>query len=242
MGPTLNTTGVRRKRSPRSFSRRRRGRRGVYRWHQTPEHPFAWLEAGRFLIRHPPNDDELFPDAICVIGGPEAGRGPVMENFDSCGVRAGPHFRSPGRMEKRPGSIALRTISTTFGKPTRRPLRDFWRSSRGEATGLVVSGAIRVYGSHASREAMLGEDGDASPSMRAASSYCPKSSFICTIISSPRSISAASSVAPLLSRADRSRSSKGRATAAHRKPEGHPRRPSSSRAARLELVHALLRQ
>jgi hypothetical protein len=32
---TLNITAVRRKRSPRSFSRRRTGRRGVYRWYQT---------------------------------------------------------------------------------------------------------------------------------------------------------------------------------------------------------------
>ena len=48
---------------------------------------FEWLEGGRFLIQHSRNDHELFPDAICVIGAPEAGDGLVMEYFDSRGVR-----------------------------------------------------------------------------------------------------------------------------------------------------------
>jgi hypothetical protein len=48
---------------------------------------FEWLEGGRFLIQRSHNDHELFPDAICVIGAPEAGDGLVMEYFDSRGVR-----------------------------------------------------------------------------------------------------------------------------------------------------------
>jgi hypothetical protein len=48
---------------------------------------FEWLGGGRFLIERLRNDHELFPDAICVIGAPEAGEGLVMEYFDSRGVR-----------------------------------------------------------------------------------------------------------------------------------------------------------
>jgi hypothetical protein len=48
---------------------------------------FEWLEGGRFLIQRSHNDHELFPDALCVIGRPEAGDGLVMEHFDSRGVR-----------------------------------------------------------------------------------------------------------------------------------------------------------
>src|SRR5437868_13619934 len=48
---------------------------------------FEWLEGGRFLIQRSRYEHELFPDAICVIGAPEAGEGLVMEYFDSRGVR-----------------------------------------------------------------------------------------------------------------------------------------------------------
>ena len=48
---------------------------------------FEWLEGGRFLVQRSRNDHELFPDAISVIGPPEAGDGLVMEYFDSRGVR-----------------------------------------------------------------------------------------------------------------------------------------------------------
>jgi hypothetical protein len=48
---------------------------------------FEWLEGGRFLIQRMRNEHELFPDAISVIGAPEAGDGLVMEYFDSRGVR-----------------------------------------------------------------------------------------------------------------------------------------------------------
>ena len=48
---------------------------------------FEWLEGGRFLIQRSRNEHELFPDAISVIGPPEAGDGLVMEYFDSRGVR-----------------------------------------------------------------------------------------------------------------------------------------------------------
>jgi hypothetical protein len=48
---------------------------------------FEWLEGGRFLVQRSHNDHESFPDAICVIGAPEAGDGLVMEYFDSRGVR-----------------------------------------------------------------------------------------------------------------------------------------------------------
>jgi hypothetical protein len=48
---------------------------------------FEWLEGGRFLIQRSRNDHESFPDAICVIGAPEAGDGLAMEYFDSRGVR-----------------------------------------------------------------------------------------------------------------------------------------------------------
>jgi hypothetical protein len=48
---------------------------------------YEWLEGGRFLIQRSRNEHELFPDAVCVIGAPEAGDGLVMEYFDSRGVR-----------------------------------------------------------------------------------------------------------------------------------------------------------
>ena len=48
---------------------------------------FEWLPGGHFIIERSQNDHELFPDAIGVIGAPEAGDGLVMEYFDSRGVR-----------------------------------------------------------------------------------------------------------------------------------------------------------
>ena len=48
---------------------------------------FEWLEGGHFLVMRSHNDHDLFPDAISVIGAPEAGDGLVMEYFDSRGVR-----------------------------------------------------------------------------------------------------------------------------------------------------------
>jgi hypothetical protein len=48
---------------------------------------FEWLEGGHVIIQRSHNDHALFPDAISVIGRPEAGGGLVMEYFDSRGVR-----------------------------------------------------------------------------------------------------------------------------------------------------------
>src|SRR5690349_1652102 len=48
---------------------------------------FEWLEGGHFIVERSHNDHELFPDAISVIGAPEAGDGLVMEYFDSRGMR-----------------------------------------------------------------------------------------------------------------------------------------------------------
>ncbi len=48
---------------------------------------FEWLEGRRFLVQRSRNEHETFPDAITVIGAPEAGDGLVMEYFDSRGVR-----------------------------------------------------------------------------------------------------------------------------------------------------------
>jgi hypothetical protein len=48
---------------------------------------FEWLDGGHFIIERSENDHELFPDAISVIGAPEAGDGLVMEYFDTRGVR-----------------------------------------------------------------------------------------------------------------------------------------------------------
>src|SRR5689334_6254381 len=48
---------------------------------------FEWLEGGHFLVQRSHVDNELFPDAICVIGAPEHGDGLVLESFDSRGVR-----------------------------------------------------------------------------------------------------------------------------------------------------------
>jgi hypothetical protein len=48
---------------------------------------FEWLEGGHFVVQRSHNDHELFPDAISIIGAPEAGDGLVMEYFDSRGVR-----------------------------------------------------------------------------------------------------------------------------------------------------------
>ena len=48
---------------------------------------FEWLAGGAFVIVRSHNDHESFPDAISVIGPPESGDRPVMEYFDSRGVR-----------------------------------------------------------------------------------------------------------------------------------------------------------
>jgi hypothetical protein len=48
---------------------------------------FEWLAGGHFVVQRSHTDHELFPDAISVIGAPEAGDGLVMEYFDSRGVR-----------------------------------------------------------------------------------------------------------------------------------------------------------
>jgi len=48
---------------------------------------YEWLDGGHFIVQRSHNDHELLPDAICVIGTPEAGDGLVMEYFDSRGVR-----------------------------------------------------------------------------------------------------------------------------------------------------------
>jgi hypothetical protein len=48
---------------------------------------FEWLDGGHFIIERSQNDHELFPNAISIIGAPEAGGGLVMEYFDSRGVR-----------------------------------------------------------------------------------------------------------------------------------------------------------
>jgi hypothetical protein len=48
---------------------------------------FEWLEGGHFLVQRSRSDHESFPDAISVIGAPEAGDGLAMEYFDSRGVR-----------------------------------------------------------------------------------------------------------------------------------------------------------
>jgi len=48
---------------------------------------FAWLEGGRFLVIRSRAEHELFPDAIWVVGPPEAGEGLIAEYFDSRGVR-----------------------------------------------------------------------------------------------------------------------------------------------------------
>jgi hypothetical protein len=48
---------------------------------------FEWLEGGHFLIQRSRNEHESFPDAISIIGPPEAGDGLIMEYFDSRGVR-----------------------------------------------------------------------------------------------------------------------------------------------------------
>ena len=48
---------------------------------------YEWLEGGHFIVQRSRNDHESFPDAVSVIGAPEAGDGLVMEYFDSRGVR-----------------------------------------------------------------------------------------------------------------------------------------------------------
>ena len=48
---------------------------------------FEWLEGGQFLVVRSHNEHALFPDAIWVVGAPEAGDGLVAEYFDSRGVR-----------------------------------------------------------------------------------------------------------------------------------------------------------
>jgi hypothetical protein len=48
---------------------------------------YEWLAGERFVIQRSSNEHEQFPDAISVIGAPEAGDGLVLEYFDSRGVR-----------------------------------------------------------------------------------------------------------------------------------------------------------
>jgi hypothetical protein len=48
---------------------------------------FEWLEGGHFLVMRSRNEHDFFPDAISVIGAPEADGGLVLEYFDSRGVR-----------------------------------------------------------------------------------------------------------------------------------------------------------
>jgi len=48
---------------------------------------FEWLEGRQFVLQRSHNDDAAFPDALSVIGAPEAGGGLVAEYFDSRGVR-----------------------------------------------------------------------------------------------------------------------------------------------------------
>ena len=48
---------------------------------------FEWLDGGHFVVSRSHNEHELFPDAIWVIGPPEADEGLVGEYFDSRGVR-----------------------------------------------------------------------------------------------------------------------------------------------------------
>ena len=49
---------------------------------------FEWLEGGHFRLQRSRNDHELFPDALSVIGAPEAGDGLVM-GTSTCAVCAG---------------------------------------------------------------------------------------------------------------------------------------------------------
>src|ERR1700712_2156137 len=48
---------------------------------------FEWLDGGKFLIQRTSFEHDLIPNAMSVIGAPEAGDGLVMEYFDSRGVR-----------------------------------------------------------------------------------------------------------------------------------------------------------
>jgi hypothetical protein len=48
---------------------------------------FEWLDGGRFLIQRSSNDHELLPDSIAVIGPFDVDDEPVLEYFDSRGVR-----------------------------------------------------------------------------------------------------------------------------------------------------------
>src|SRR3954451_24721775 len=48
---------------------------------------YEWLEGGHFIVQRARNEHEHFPDAIWVIGAPEAGDGLIAEYFDSRGVR-----------------------------------------------------------------------------------------------------------------------------------------------------------
>jgi hypothetical protein len=48
---------------------------------------FEWVEGRHYLVQRSHNGHEAFPDSIGVIGNPETGEGPVLEYFDSRGVR-----------------------------------------------------------------------------------------------------------------------------------------------------------
>jgi hypothetical protein len=48
---------------------------------------FEWFEGGQWLVQRSHHDHESFPDAISVIGAPDASNQLLMEYFDSRGVR-----------------------------------------------------------------------------------------------------------------------------------------------------------
>ena len=95
-----------------------------------------WLEGGCFVVQRTRNEHELFPDAICVIGAPEAGEGLVMEYFDSRGVRRTYGIALAGgvlRMWRDDPAFAQRYAATTGPDgfeglwQVRRPQDDDWQ-------------------------------------------------------------------------------------------------------------------
>ena len=100
---------------------------------------FEWLEGGYFIVQRSHNEHELFPDAICLIGAPEAGDGLVMEYFDSRGVR-----RTYGSRSTTACSATGATLpGSTSASPPRSaatPSRASRRSRRRRATGATTCG------------------------------------------------------------------------------------------------------
>jgi hypothetical protein len=115
---TLNTTGILAQAVATLDLKTPNGSRGVYRWHQTPEHHrrggWKWVAP---VIRLP-NDHALSPRAICAIGGSE---GAADTHGDLRIARHALRTRRPFPLVKREAQPIYRTSDESNGSPPTLP-------------------------------------------------------------------------------------------------------------------------